>query len=434
MIDLYTWTTPNGRKIPIALEEMGLEYRVHPVDIGQNQQFAPDFLSISPNNKIPAIVDHDAPDGPQSVFESGAILVYLAEKTGKLLAPSGPVRVAALEWTFWQVGGLGPMAGQLGYFALRAPEPIELAIDRFADEVRRLLGVMEGRLEKVRYLAGADYSIADIASFAWTKAALETLEKIQPDRPAPAGGARLAGAGRRTGRRAAGHGRAEGVALGRRALLGGLDLGGQHVDQLDAEDHHAVAGDRALVLGAVAQFRGYVEGPFVARAHHDQGFLPGRHQALQRERGGGAALVGAVEHRAVDQLALVVDLDLVGRVRLGAVGRTRADDLVLQAVGQGDDAGLLGVLNHERLGGGQAFLLLLAGTAGGQGQGRAERDGKEEFGGEGESQGADHGTTNSDEHSSVLDQFAPARAPIFGRPGFEADRHRTVVAPDRGAP
>jgi GST-like protein len=117
------------------------------------------------------------------VFESGAILVYLAEKTGKLLAPSGPARVAALEWTFWQVGGLGPMAGQLGYFALRAPEPIELAIDRFADEVRRLLGVMETRLEAVRYLAGDDYSIADIAAYPWTLASLETLEKIQPDRP-----------------------------------------------------------------------------------------------------------------------------------------------------------------------------------------------------------------------------------------------------------
>jgi GST-like protein len=188
MIDLYTWTTPNGRKIPIALEELGLAYRVHPVDIGQNQQFAPDFLRISPNNKIPAIVDHDPlhglEGGPQSVFESGAILVYLAEKTGQLLAASGPDRVAALEWTFWQVGGLGPAAGQLGYFALRAPEPIELAIDRFGDEVRRLLGVMEGRLEKVAYLAGDAYSIADIASYAWTLAALETLDKIQPDRPA----------------------------------------------------------------------------------------------------------------------------------------------------------------------------------------------------------------------------------------------------------
>jgi GST-like protein len=184
MIDLYTWTTPNGRKISILLEELGLDYRVHPVDIGQNQQFAPDFLAISPNNKIPAIVDHDAAGGPQSVFESGAILAYLAEKTGKLLAPSGPARVAALEWTFWQVGGLGPMAGQLNFFAVRAPEPSELAIDRFGDEVRRLLGVMEGRLEKHPYLAGETYSIADIASYAWTRAALETLEKIQPDRPA----------------------------------------------------------------------------------------------------------------------------------------------------------------------------------------------------------------------------------------------------------
>ncbi|MBO9709805.1 MAG: glutathione S-transferase N-terminal domain-containing protein [Caulobacter sp.] len=183
MIDLYTWGTPNGRKIPIALEELGLAYRVHPVDIGQNEQFAPDFLRISPNNKIPAIVDHDAPHGPQSVFESGAILVYLAEKMDRLLASSGPARVAALEWTFWQVGGLGPMAGQLNYFALRAPEPLELAIDRFADEVRRLLGVMEGRLEKVPYLAGTDYSIADIASYPWTRAAVATLEKIQPDRP-----------------------------------------------------------------------------------------------------------------------------------------------------------------------------------------------------------------------------------------------------------
>lgn len=184
MIDLYTWTTPNGRKISIMLEELGLDYRVHPVDIGQNQQFAPDFLAISPNNKIPAIIDQDAPGGPQPVFESGAILVYLAERTGRLLAPSGPARVAALEWTFWQVGGLGPMAGQLNYFALRAPEPLELAIDRFGDEVRRLLGVMEGRLERVPYLAGEAYSIADIASYAWTQAALETLEKIQPDKPA----------------------------------------------------------------------------------------------------------------------------------------------------------------------------------------------------------------------------------------------------------
>ena len=120
MIDLYTWTTPNGRKASIMLEEIGLPYRVNPVNIAKDEQFDPHFLAISPNNKIPAIVDHDAPGGPQKVFESGAILVYLAEKTGKLLAPSGPERWAALEWTFWQVGGLGPMAGQYNYFAVRA--------------------------------------------------------------------------------------------------------------------------------------------------------------------------------------------------------------------------------------------------------------------------------------------------------------------------
>ena len=184
MIDLYTWSTPNGRKIPIMLEELGLAYRVHPVDIGQNQQFAPEFLTISPNNKIPAIIDQDAPDGPQSVFESGAILVYLADKTGQLLAAAGRERIAALEWLFWQVGGLGPMTGQLYYFALRAEEKSELAIDRFGDEVRRLLGVLERRLESSPYLAGSTYSIADIACYAWTMMALEILDQIQPDRPA----------------------------------------------------------------------------------------------------------------------------------------------------------------------------------------------------------------------------------------------------------
>ena len=123
MIDLYTWTTPNGRKASIMLEEIGLPYTVKPVNIAQDQQFAKAFLALSPNNKIPAIVDHDGPGGQAlSVFESGAILVYLAEKTGELLAASGPERVKALEWTFWQVGGLGPMLGQLGYFAVRAKE------------------------------------------------------------------------------------------------------------------------------------------------------------------------------------------------------------------------------------------------------------------------------------------------------------------------
>jgi GST-like protein len=187
MIDLYTWTTPNGRKVPIALEEMGLEYRVHPVDIGQNQQFAPDFLSHLAQQQDPG---HRR--SRPARWTRGRPAVGVRERGDPGLSgredrqaagASGPDRVAALEWTFWQVGGLGPMAGQLGYFALRAPEPIELAIDRFADEVRRLLGVMEGRLEKVPYLAGFDYSIADIASYPWTVAALEGLEKIQPDRP-----------------------------------------------------------------------------------------------------------------------------------------------------------------------------------------------------------------------------------------------------------
>ncbi|RRN62641.1 glutathione S-transferase family protein [Caulobacter sp. 602-1] len=182
MIDLYTWTTPNGRKASIMLEEVGLPYRVHPVNIGKDEQFDPKFLAISPNNKIPAIVDHDASGGPQTVFESGAILVYLAEKTGKLLAPSGPERWAALEWTFWQVGGLGPMAGQYNYFALRADEKIPAAINRFGDEVTRLLGVMDRRLNDHPWLAGEHFSIADIASYAWTKAILAALAKAEPDR------------------------------------------------------------------------------------------------------------------------------------------------------------------------------------------------------------------------------------------------------------
>lgn len=182
MIDLYTWTTPNGRKASIMLEEVGLPYHVHPVNIGKDEQFDPHFLAISPNNKIPAIVDHDAPGGPQKVFESGAILVYLAEKTGKLLAPSGPERWAALEWTFWQVGGLGPMAGQYNYFALRAEQKLPLAIDRFGEEVTRLLGVMDRRLNDHPWLAGEHFSIADIASYAWTKAILAALAKAEPDR------------------------------------------------------------------------------------------------------------------------------------------------------------------------------------------------------------------------------------------------------------
>jgi GSH-dependent disulfide-bond oxidoreductase len=184
VIDLYTWTTPNGRKASIMLEEVGLPYRVHPVDLSRDQQFEPNFLAISPNNKIPAIVDNDAPNGPQAVFESGAILVYLAEKTGQFLAPAGPERWAALEWTFWQVGGLGPMAGQYGYFAMRAEEKIPVAIQRFGGEVARLLGVLDRRLNDHPWIAGEHYSIADIAAFSWTKAVLAAMGKAEPDREA----------------------------------------------------------------------------------------------------------------------------------------------------------------------------------------------------------------------------------------------------------
>jgi len=181
MITLYTWTTPNGRKASIALEEMGLPYEVRPVNIGKNEQFAPDFLRISPNNKIPAIVDQDAEGGPLAVFESGAILTYLAEKSGRFLAPSGPARYKAMEWLYWQVGGLGPMLGQLGFFALRSHEKSQLAIKRFTEEADRLLSVMDKQLAETEYLAGADYSIADIATYPWTLAATGFLGEVLAD-------------------------------------------------------------------------------------------------------------------------------------------------------------------------------------------------------------------------------------------------------------
>lgn len=176
MIQLYTWSTPNGRKVSITLEELGLPYVVHPVNIGKDEQFAADFLRIAPNNKIPAIVDEDGPGGPLPIFESGAILTYLAEKTGRLLATSGPERYRALEWLHWQIGGLGPMLGQLGFFAVRSAEKAPLAIDRFTAEAARLLGVMDKRLNEVPYLAGTEYTIADISCYAWTLAATTFLK------------------------------------------------------------------------------------------------------------------------------------------------------------------------------------------------------------------------------------------------------------------
>jgi GST-like protein len=176
LITLYTWTTPNGRKPAIMLEELGWAYEVKPINIGKDEQFALDFLKVSPNNKIPAIVDHDAEGGPLSIFESGAILTYLAEKSGQLLPASGHARFKALEWLHWQIGGLGPMLGQLGYFANRAPEKLPLAIGRFSEESTRLFGVMEKRLQGAEYLGG-DYSIADIACYPWMVAATTMLKE-----------------------------------------------------------------------------------------------------------------------------------------------------------------------------------------------------------------------------------------------------------------
>jgi GST-like protein len=177
MITLHTWTTPNGRKVPIMLEELGWPYEVRTVDLSKDEQHAPDFLKISPNNKIPAIVDHDAEGGPLAIFESGAILTYLAEKSGRLLAASGPERYKALEWLHWQIGSLGPMLGQLGYFAKRAEEKTPAAIARFTEEGERLLGVMERRLKESAYLGGEAYSIADIAAYPWTLAATTFLQE-----------------------------------------------------------------------------------------------------------------------------------------------------------------------------------------------------------------------------------------------------------------
>ena len=169
MIDLHYWPTPNGHKITMFLEETGTPYTIHPVDIGKGEQFRPEFLKIAPNNRMPAIVDHKPTDGgaPVSVFESGAILVYLAEKTGRFLPKDLRGRMEVLEWLFWQMGGLGPMAGQNHHFAIYAPEKIPYAIDRYVKETNRLYGVLNRRLEGREYIGGA-YSIADMAAYPWT--------------------------------------------------------------------------------------------------------------------------------------------------------------------------------------------------------------------------------------------------------------------------
>ena len=167
MIDLYTWGTPNGRKASIALEELALPYKTHPIDIGKGDQFKPDYLAINPNGKIPAIVDPDGPDGkPMAVFESGAILIYLAEKTGKLLPRDARGRSVAIQWLMFQMGGVGPMFGQAHHFRRFAPEKIPYAVDRYTNETKRLYGVLDRRLKDAEFLAG-DYSIADIATYPW---------------------------------------------------------------------------------------------------------------------------------------------------------------------------------------------------------------------------------------------------------------------------
>lgn len=168
MIDLYTWSTPNGRKVSIMLEELALPYNVHAIDIGKGDQFEPGFVAISPNSKIPAIVDSDGPDGkPYAMFESGAILLYLAEKTGQLLPAPKSQRFEAIQWLMFQMGGVGPMFGQTHHFLRAAPEPVPYAIERYSKETRRLYGVLDRHLADKEWL-GAEYSVADIATFPWT--------------------------------------------------------------------------------------------------------------------------------------------------------------------------------------------------------------------------------------------------------------------------
>ena len=177
MIDLYTWTTPNGRKPAIMLEECGLEYSVHPVNIRNGDQFKPQYVKICPNSKIPAIVDRDA---DVSIFESGAILVHLAEKTGKLLPSKDPGRAKVLEWLFWQMANVGPMFGQAGHFNNAAPEKIPYAIERYVGESARLIKLLDNQLAQTEYMAGG-YSIADIATYPWLVVGFPAIKAAKPD-------------------------------------------------------------------------------------------------------------------------------------------------------------------------------------------------------------------------------------------------------------
>jgi GST-like protein len=172
MIDLYTWSTPNGRKVSIMLEECALAYRTHKVDIGKGEQFREEFVELNPNSKIPAIVDYDGPSGKAlKLFESGAILIYLAGKSGRFLPAGTRGKYKALQWLMFQMGGVGPMLGQTHHFRMYAPEKIEYAIDRYTNEAKRLYGVIDRRLARSRYIAGPAYGIADMAIFPWLRGA-----------------------------------------------------------------------------------------------------------------------------------------------------------------------------------------------------------------------------------------------------------------------
>jgi GST-like protein len=184
MIDLYFWPTPNGRKLSIALEEFGLEYRIFPIHIGKGEQFTPEFLAISPNNRIPAIVDHAPVDGgpPLAVFESGAILLYLADKTGTFMPTGLRARTEAMEWLMWQMANVGPMMGQANHFALYAKEKLPYAIDRYVNETKRLFKVLNTRLAERDFMVG-EYSIVDMATFPWIKSAREQHVKDMTEYP-----------------------------------------------------------------------------------------------------------------------------------------------------------------------------------------------------------------------------------------------------------
>jgi GSH-dependent disulfide-bond oxidoreductase len=186
MIDLYTWTTPNGRKISIMLEETGLPYKVIPVNLGKEEQFKAEFTSINPNQKIPAIVDHDVPGGPLSIFESGAILFHLGEKTGRFFPKDVRGRAEVMQWLMYQMSHVGPIIGQTGHFVNQAPEKIPYAIQRFINESVRIIGVLNTGLKGRDYLAG-EYSIADMATYPWVQAAWGPFKGMMPDKVAEFG-------------------------------------------------------------------------------------------------------------------------------------------------------------------------------------------------------------------------------------------------------